>query len=291
MPQSKPSANSFVRRVRSQLEALSATERKLADFMLEFPGELASYAASELASLAGVSNATVSRFIRRLGYASYDEAKRDVRREKESGSPLFQAAKSSAAGAMNPAKVQASLIAVHLEQSQSNLARTFAQLSDAQMLDIVTTLVRAPRVLIFGTRGSHGFALYLRWQMLQVLASVTVIPGPGESLGEHLAGLTPQDCLVVFGIRRQTRQMAGLLEVGARMGCKILFISDAMSPDRREATWSIQCQCAGPGSLDNHVAVMALCDLISTMVVESAGAAGRRRLAGIELLHEDLEEL
>lgn len=286
MSASKTSANSFVRRVRSQLETLSATERRLADFMLEFPGELASYAASELAALAGVSNATVSRFIRRLGYASYEEAKRDVRREKESGSPLFQAVKSDAGG-----RGQASLIATHLEQSQSNLVRTFAHLSDAQMHDIVGALVKAPRVLIFGTRGSHGFARYLRWQMLQVLPSVMAIPGAGESLGEHLAGLAPQDCLVVFGIRRQTRQMAGLLEAASKTGCKILLISDALSPDHREATWSIQCQCPGPGLLDNHVAVMALCDLISTMVVERAGAAGRKRLAGIELLHEDLEEL
>lgn len=286
MSASKTSANSFVRRVRSQLETLSATERRLADFMLEFPGELASYAASELAALAGVSNATVSRFIRRLGYASYEEAKRDVRREKESGSPLFQAVKSDAGG-----RGQASLIATHLEQSQSNLVRTFAQLSDAQLHDIVGALVKAPRVLIFGTRGSHGFARYLRWQMLQVLPSVMAIPGAGESLGEHLAGLAPQDCLVVFGIRRQTRQMAGLLEAASKTGCKILLISDALSPDHREATWSIQCQCPGPGLLDNHVAVMALCDLISTMVVERAGAAGRKRLAGIELLHEDLEEL
>jgi DNA-binding MurR/RpiR family transcriptional regulator len=286
MTSSKTSANSFVRRVRGKLETFSAAERRLADFMLEFPGELASYAASELAALAGVSNATVSRFIRRLGYASYEEAKRDVRREKESGSPLFQAVKSDAKGA-----AQASLVATHLEQSQSNLVRTFAQLSDAQMRDIVGALVKAPRVLIFGTRGSHGFARYLRWQMLQVLPSVVAIPGAGESLGEHLAGLGPQDCLVVFGIRRQTRQMAGLLEAANKAGCKILFISDALSPDRREATWSIQCQCAGPGLLDNHVAVMALCDLISTLVIERSGAAGRRRLAGIELLHEDLDEL
>ncbi|MDR0215099.1 MAG: MurR/RpiR family transcriptional regulator [Comamonas sp.] len=284
MTSSKTSANSFVRRVRSQLESLSAAERRLADFMLEFPGELASYAASELAALAGVSNATVSRFIRRLGYASYEEAKRDVRREKESGSPLFQAVKKDAGG-------QVSLIATHLEQSQSNLARTFAQLSDEQMQDIVTALVEAPRVLIFGTRGSHGFVRYLRWQMLRVLPSVVAMPEAGESLAEHLAGLTPQDCLVVFGIRRQTRQISGLLEVASKSGCKILFICDAMSPDRSEATWSIQCQCAGPGLLDNHVSVMALCDLVASMVMEGAGAAGRKRLASIELLHEDLEEL
>ena len=283
MPISKHPSESFVRRVRSQLDGLSAAERRLADFMLEFPGELASYAASELAALAGVSNATVSRFIRRLGYGSYDEAKRDVRQEKEFGSPLFQAAKS--------AGPSASLVAAHLQQSQLNLAQTFEQLTDQQITEIVKALVGAPRVLIFGTRSSYGFARYLRWQIIQVLPHVVAIPGAGESLGEHLVGLTQRDCVVVFGVRRQTRQMAGLLAAASKAGARILYISDKASPDFREATWSIQCQCAGPGPLDNHVSVMALCDLISSLVIQRAGAAGRKRLAAVELLHEDLDEL
>ena len=61
------SQQSFVHRVRGHLEALPATERQLASFLLEFPGELASYAGNELAELAGVSPSTVSRFIRRIG--------------------------------------------------------------------------------------------------------------------------------------------------------------------------------------------------------------------------------
>ncbi len=286
MPQTKNPAESFVRRVRGHLENLSAAERKLADFMLDFPGELASYAASELATLAGVSNATVSRFIRRLGYANYEEAKRDVRREKESGSPLFLAATSTAKAAGD-----SSLIATHLEQSRLNLEQTFAHLNDAQMQSIAAALLKAPRVLIFGTRSSQGFARYLRWQMIQVLPSVVAIPGAGESLGEHLVGLSAQDCLIVFGVRRQTRQMSGVLAAATKSGCKLLFISDTLSPDYRDATWSIQCQCSGPGPLDNHVSVMALCDLISTLVFDNAGAQGRKRLAGVDLLHEDLEEL
>ena len=79
----------FLARVRQNLAAFHPMERKLAEFVLDFPGDLASYAANELASLAGVSNATVTRFIKRLGYLHYEDARRQVRQERGTGSPLF----------------------------------------------------------------------------------------------------------------------------------------------------------------------------------------------------------
>jgi DNA-binding MurR/RpiR family transcriptional regulator len=274
---------SLVRRVRSRLDELSVTERQLADFLLEFPGDLAGYAGNELAELAGVSPSTVSRFIRRLGYENYEEARRQVRAEQQAGSPLLQAATAARQGS--------SLVATHFQHSQANLVSTFARLSDAQMAEIVKCMIGANQVLIFGSRASHGFAVYLRWQIIQVLPRVAVIPGPGETLGEHMAGLGERDCVIVFGTRRQTRQMAEVLEAATRARASIVFISDRSSPDYAGATWSLQCECRGPGLLDNHAAVMGLCDLIATMVIEASGSAGRKRLAAIELAHEELGEL
>ena len=275
--------DSFVRRVRSILEDLSAAERQLADFLLEFPGELAGYAGNELATLAQVSPSTVSRFVRRLGYENYEEARRRVRKEQESGSPLFQSGTAAAK--------RGALVATHLQQSQANLASTFNRLSDATMVEIVNALIHAPQVLIFGSRSSQAFAIYLRWQIIQVLPRVTVIPGAGETTAEHVAGLTERDCLIVFGTRRQTRQMDAVLAAAVKRRAKIVYLSDQTSPDYQPATWSIQCDCRGPGSLDNHVAVMAWCDLLATMVIEASGAAGRKRLALIEAIHEDTDEL
>ena len=87
-----PSASaSFVSRVREALGALPPTERRLGEFVLDFPGNLSSYSASELARLTGVSNASVTRFVRRLGYESYDEARRHAREAGSSGAPLYLA--------------------------------------------------------------------------------------------------------------------------------------------------------------------------------------------------------
>lgn len=276
-------ADSFVRRVRSRLDGLSTTERQLANFLLEFPGELASYAGNELAELAAVSPSTVSRFIRRIGYENYEEARRHVRAEQQSGSPLLQSA--------TDARKRGNLVATHLQQSQSNLANTFARLSDAQMAEVAKAIIGAGQVLIFGSRSSHAFAVYLRWQIIQVVPRVTALPGAGETLAEHLAGITERDCVIVFGTRRQTRQMGIVLQAASQAGARIVFISDQSSPDYASATWSLQCDCRGPGLLDNHAAVMSLCDLIATLVIEASGSAGRKRLAAIELAHEAFGEL
>jgi DNA-binding MurR/RpiR family transcriptional regulator len=274
---------SFVGRIRDSLDDLPSKERRLADFILDFPGDLASYSASELATLADVSNATVSRFIRRLGYTSFDDARRHVRDEKEAGSPLFLSA-------AHPAGETASLDH-HLRQSQLNLTATFGALSSGQVAEIAEGIVNAQRVLVFGYRSSYAFAVYFRWQIIQVVENTLAIPGAGETIGEYLAGIKPGDFVVVFGLRRRVRQLADIIGFAAKAGAKVLYIADRQSPSHARATWSIHCETAGPGPLDNHVGVMALCDVLASQVMHLQGLAGRKRLAAIEAAHDAVDEM
>src|SRR5512137_1810400 len=75
--------------VRDAYAACSPVERRLADLILNFPGELPGYSASELAAMAETSNAAVSRFVKRLGFQSYEDMRRRAREERESGAPLY----------------------------------------------------------------------------------------------------------------------------------------------------------------------------------------------------------
>ena len=56
-----------MQRIHRAWEALPDGERRVAEHVLDSPGELALWPANELAARAGVSGATVSRFFRRLG--------------------------------------------------------------------------------------------------------------------------------------------------------------------------------------------------------------------------------
>ncbi|MCP5280497.1 MAG: MurR/RpiR family transcriptional regulator [Rhodoferax sp.] len=274
---------SFLGRVRDALATLHPAERRLADFVCDFPGELASYSGSELADLAHVSKATVSRFVKRLGYDSYEAARRHAREEKQTGSRLFlaTAAKSSAVQPLQ----------THLAQGIANLEATFLAISDGQIDAATRALLEARKVWVIGFRASQPFASYLQWQLTQVIENIVAIPGAGQTLGEHLASLQREDMVVVFGLRRRIARMPLLLAEIQRSGAQLLYITDEGVPFQTGAAWHFRCQSLAPGPLFNHVPVMAVCHLLATRAIEHAGTAGRRRLRGIEALNDSLEEL
>ena len=276
-----PSA-SFVKRVQGVLNTLPEAERRLGEFTLDFPGELASYSASELAALAGVSNATVSRFVRRLGYADFNSARRSVRTERAVGSPLLLERKG---------RGSAETLAAHLQHGHANLEATYGRISETMIDDIVRAIVGARTLWVAGYRSSQAFAFYFRWQVFQFLPRSHLLPGPGETLGEYMASIEKEDCLVAFGLRRRVPQLQHLVAQAARVGAKVLYVGDHLMGELAEADWLLRCDTRAPGALDNHVAVIALCDLLVTRIFHALGRQGRTRLLAVEAAHEAAEEL
>lgn len=175
----------FLARVSDALPDLHPSERKLAELVLDFPGEMAGYTATEIAELANVSNATVSRFVRRIGYGSFDEARRAVRDEQQAGTALLRMS------ADTPQSGGA--VARHLMASQQNLELTYGGLDDTVIDYLAEAMIAAPRVWFVGFRAGQSFAQYLGWQCSQVLPLVTVLPRAGETLAESFASLDARD--------------------------------------------------------------------------------------------------
>lgn len=274
---------SFLTRIREALDQLPPTEQRLGRFILDFPGELASYSASELAHQAGVSNASVTRFVRRLGYASYEEARRHARDQRSAGSPLYLSPRS--------AGTPGGSTAAHAQAAHDNIAATLRGIGDAQLDAIAQALVQARAVWFLGFRNNRSFAAYLRWQLAQVLPRTQVLPGPGETLAEYAVDIGAGDVLVVFALRRSPAVAAAFAQRAAQAGAQVVFVTEPSSAEGAGARWVLHCHTAAPGPLDSHVAPMLLCELLATRTLQAAGAAGRQRLAGVEAAHAALGEL
>ena len=277
-----PHATSFLSRVRQNLTAFHPMERRLAEFVLDFPGDLASYAASELARLAGVSNATVTRFIKRLGYRHYEEARLQVREERGAGSPLLLASRSPAVE--NP-------FAARLARSQDNLQRSLARLDPSDVDQMARALLTARKVWVLGWRSSQAFASYFRWQLFQVKEDTHLGPPAGDTLGQTLASVKAEDVVVVFAVRRRPAALAALLAQLVQAGHRVLHISDERVPRQSGLSWHLYCACESDSPLDDHVAVIGVCHLLASRVLELAGPAERARMAAIEASHDALQEL
>lgn len=277
----QPSSKSFLSRVQGALQDMHPQERRLADLVLNFPGRLAGYSASEIAQLANVSNATVSRFIRKIGYQSFDEARQAVRGEQESGAAflrLEQAADSSSAS-----------VASYLEQSQDNLRVTLSELNPADIDALARAISTAPRVCILGFRSGQPFARYLGWQVSQLPVNVSVLPRDGETLAESLSLIGSEDCVILFALRRVSNITARIHKALAQRGIKVTIIGDAAQGF--DAYRQFHCVTAAQGPLFNHVAVMAVCNLLATRVIELADLDGHAHMRDLEKWHSELDQL
>lgn len=271
----------FTTRVRNALDGLHPSERRLAETVLNFPGELASYSATELAQLAQVSNATVTRFVRKLGYASFDEARRDVRASREAGASIFRVSPGQGGG----------LLAEHLRQAKTNLDRTFDALRAEEIDTLAAAIVQARTVWLVGTRRSHSFAAYLALQIQQAVPGTRLVPSGSETLSEALASVGPGDCAIVFGFRRSVRALPRALRHIGASGARTAYLYDLDAVPDLPLEWRLWCDTASPGPLFNHVGVMALCHVIATAVLHRAGQSGRHRMEAIEELHDRLGEV
>jgi DNA-binding MurR/RpiR family transcriptional regulator len=272
---------SFMERVRQSLPGLHPAERKLGEFLIQFPGEIASYNAQELARLADVSKATVSRFVRRLGFDNYEEARRMARDESRTGSRLFLAHPEQIAGSAHPG----------IAEEIDNLERSFSQIDADQIAAVAAELLAARRVWLVGFRISQSFATYLYWQLLKVLPDVVVVPRGGETMGEHIAVMDARDCVIVFGLRRRVAGMDAIVDAISATGAKLCYITDESAPTRKDADWHFHCVTATSTPQFNHAAVLALCHRVMVATTRQAGRDGRAQLNRIEQLNERLGQL
>ncbi|MEC9431357.1 MAG: MurR/RpiR family transcriptional regulator [Pseudomonadota bacterium] len=276
-----------MQRIHLAYDSLPEGERRVADLALESPGELAMWSAGELAARAGVSAATVSRFVRRLGYAGYEAARRDARAMREGGSPLFRA--EPAAGASPPQGA----VARHLAAETAAIERTLSQLDPVALDEIAASLAEAPRVRVLGWRNSHFAAEYLRSALAVCRPGVQMIGWGGQTAAESLGEIRPGDMAVAFGLRRRPRGFAAQIEALAAAGADVALISD---PTLRgtavaAARWRLACAVETPQAFDTLAGAMALARLLMTTTMARLGPEGRRQLERVERLHETLDDL
>ena len=273
-----------VHRVYSQL---SDRERLVADLVLETPGEISMYPASELARLVGVSNSTVTRFVRRTGFRNYEEMRRSAREARNWGSPLFLAQQADHA----PRKSTQNRLVQFAEQEIELLQRTLGDLTPSRVDEIATALAKAHNLGFMGFRNSYYFAAYARWQFIQFRDKTRMIPGSGETVAERIADLGDGDVVLVVGVRRIVGILKRYLEAISNTGASVLLITD---PSARGipaiARWTITCPVENSHVFDSYSGVLAVLRLLAYETFEKIGKPGREYMQKIEERHEELAE-
>ncbi len=274
----RESIMNVVERIRQFHDSLTVTEQAAADFILGHLTDALISNSAELSQLSDVSQPTLSRLFRKLGYKNAREFRRDVRRYHQPGAPEV--------GAPDPAS--GNFANDLLGRDIESLNRTYNRISDGQIATLAAHILDARTVAILGLRNNYPMALHLREQLIQSRSNVTMLPQPGQSLAEEIVDLGGQDLAILFGVRRRTSTFATIAQELHRQGVPMIMIGDSTLRHTAQSCDAIFLEAdVSVHILTSFTAAFSLVALLADAVATRAQTAGHGevgRFAGLEEL-------
>jgi len=276
-------SNELAERIRRVSAKLSDGAKRVANFVLSRPEDVAMLSAAKIAEAVGVSESTVVRLASAVGYDGYPELRRAVqdglRRHLDPASrfDIFM-----------QDEVELDVVARSLKSDIADLVITQRQLNLDSLNEAVSTISSARQVYILGGRSSFGLAFTMYHHLGRTLHSVHLLDaGRGDNV-DQLARLNEQDVLVGIGFPRYTRVTIELMALAAKRDVQVIAITDsAVSPLAEQASIVLTACCSADPFANSNVGALAV---INAIVSKAAVTNKERSVRSLNRLDQLLRD-
>ena len=212
------SSKAFYSRIQEKLEFLSKMERKTAECMAENQDKLIYASITELAELAGTSEATVTRVCTKLGYSGFQALKVSVARELVSQQEkIHEDLKADSPPEMIIDKIFSS--AIH------TLTMTRKALDGKAVAGSIDALCRARRIVVIGNGNSGAIALDAQHKFLRIGLNVSAYTDDHMQI-IAVVSMTKDDVLIAISHSGSSRDVAEAMQVAKENGATVISITN-----------------------------------------------------------------
>lgn len=207
-----------------KMEDFTSAQRKVADYVLKNPTEVAFLTTEQLAGIIGVSVASIMRLAYAVGYSGYSQfqkALQEMLRSQVAPPTRLE---------QNVKKLGKNKLLVACAEAQiGNIQKSVEFLTDEAINKAFELIFSAKRIYVTGVRGSYTVAYYLYENMNRLgIDCEILIPDTGR-LQSVLASLSANDLLIAISLPRYARRTLEIVRVAKIRGAKLLSITDGYS--------------------------------------------------------------
>ncbi|WP_114813278.1 MurR/RpiR family transcriptional regulator [Paraburkholderia kururiensis] len=214
--------------VEAMREQLRPSERKLADYVLESPREVLDLSMTEVADRAGVSQPTIARFCRALGFSGFREFKIRLAQGVAAGVPAVYRD-------VRPDEPVPGVAAKVLDRTIGALIQVRNTLSSDAVAAAIALLAAARRIEFYGAGGSGIAAQDMQHKFFRLGMPSVAYSDPHTFL-MSAALLGDGDVVVAISNTGRTRDIVDAAKAALAGGAKVIAITHGNSPLARIAT-------------------------------------------------------
>jgi DNA-binding MurR/RpiR family transcriptional regulator len=270
----------FYRQIKPKVSLLPQAQRRLLEFILAHEEESVFLRIGDLARRGKVSQATVSRLSRALGFGGFSDFQKELQR-------LFRNKLTTTSRLQKTVEKVASekdVLTKVLQTDMENIAGTLQGISLPEFRRFVQCLASADRIVIVGLRSIHSLAVFMAVSLEFLQREVWLVqPGFGD-MWDRMAGLKKGDVVLGISFPRYTKETVELLRWAKNRGMPTLAITDSpISPLAQYADHVLTARYRMDSFIESFTAPLSLINAIVTAL----GLQNRNRtLASLKKLEE-----
>ena len=258
---------------KEKTDNLTRSQRKLLEYILSNDQESVFLKIKDLAKRVNVSQATVVRLSRALGFKGFPEFQQEIRlrfRNKLTTTSRLQRT-------VDKVRNEGDVLIKVLQTDIDNIAETLKQTSIEEFSQFIKSIDSAKRIVIIGLRSVYSLAIFLGIALEFLQKDVWVVqPGIGD-MWDRLLGLRKGDLVIGISFPRYTGQTLEVLQFAKQRGIKTLAITDSLiSPLAQYADHVLTARYKMDSFIESFTAPFSLINA----VVTALGVYDKKRTLG-----------
>lgn len=263
-------------KLKAHWDSFTASEQKIASYLLQNVRDVPFETAASLSKRVGVSQMTVGRFLRNLGYEGLNDLKEELRGDASWRNFYRDAA---------PVK-DADAITDHLHAEVRALTSIHALTGSKEWNGVVKMLATADRVTVSSFAQGTFLGLGLATMLQQARPNVSFNSGLDGAYVDMLLDSTRRSCIVLIDMRRYFQKFRAIAEEVVKRGIPLIIITDTDCYWARELTPHV-LMAQADRAWHNFSTYMSLFSLLMTSMIRERGDV-MERLGEVNELRERL---
>ncbi len=273
--------NDFQRRIENHFADLTKSERRIASFLLSSYDQAAFLPAAEIARNLGVSEATVVRFARSIGYTSFPALRRvlqEIFRARVTPASRFQRKFADLKTGRGHVLTQI------VEMEVQCLQEALHTVAPADFDRAVKIIAHGQRVFVFGLGPSRMLSDLAQLRLRRFGLPTCSLNQSGRDLLEPLLLLQADDIVLAMGFHRVTGELVALVDRAGKVGCRIVLLTDTLGAIFKDKVDIVLSARRGPVS--NFHSLIVPMAILNALILAVAMCRGEASVTSLNRLQE-----
>ncbi|UCC89279.1 MAG: MurR/RpiR family transcriptional regulator [Anaerolineales bacterium] len=273
--------NDFRQGLEEHLPHLTKSQQRIASYLLVSYDEATFMAAADLAERLDLSEATVVRFAKAIGYDGFPQMRRHL---QELYLTRFTPGARLQRKLSELASSQGHVLAKVLDMEVQYLTEASHSIDTADFDHAVDILLSAQRLFVFGSGPSSSLAELAELRLRRLGLLTISMTESGRHLLEKLQLLQKGDAVLVDGFHHVRAELVAVLDHARALGCRSILITDTLGPILQSKVDVVLAARRGPVSTFHSLTVPM--SILNALILAVAMARPNESLAALDRLDQ-----